>query len=248
MRCSACYPGLMDKKILLGIPTYKSVSADAFSYQMAFLLDAVNSGFVKHLVMEANMYVTMARNMMCRTAVELWKKGEISHLLMIDDDMLIPRGGVQKLIGRDLPVTGGAYYRRDLVPISYSLDPFQFHAAIPGEGLFMTDGTGCGCLLVECKVLEEMAQKFGDEWWFQNTIVKDFKNPAQEIYLGEDVFFFRRLREMGVKTFLDCDVQCGHLSVSVADRTMFEIKNGLRAFAPFLNPELQKSLDGAPQG
>ena len=56
-----------EKKILLGIPTYKSICADAFAYQMAFLIETINTGIVKHLVMEANMYVTMARNMMCRT-------------------------------------------------------------------------------------------------------------------------------------------------------------------------------------
>lgn len=220
------------KKLLLGIPTYKSVSADAFAYQMAMLLDGVNSGLVKHLLMESNLYVTMARNMMCNTAIELWKKGEITHLLMIDDDMLLPRGAVTKLVERNLPVVGGAYYRKDLVPISYTIDPFAFHDTIPGNGLFSTDGTGGGCLLIECSVLEQMAQKYGDNWWFQNTIVKSFESPHQEIYLGEDVFFFRRLKEMGVPVAIDCDVQCGHIGVSIADRAMFEIKNGLREFKP----------------
>ena len=219
-----------EKKILLGIPTYKSICADAFAYQMAFLIETINTGIVKHLVMEANMYVTMARNMMCRTAVELWKEGRITHLLMVDDDVLIPPGGVAKLAAHTSRVVSGAYYKRDLTPVSYTLDPFKFHNTIPGSGTVAVDGTGAGCLLVSCELLNLMADRYKDEWWFQNTIVKSSANV--ETYLGEDVFFFRRLNQMGIRCAIDCDVQCGHIGVSVADRALHEIKNGIRPFIP----------------
>src|ERR1019366_9931604 len=96
----------MTKKLLLGIPTYRSVTSEGFAYQMGMLLDAVNSGLVRHLEVEANMYVTMARNTMCKTAIDLWKKGEVTHLLMVDDDTLVPPGGMTKLASRDFPVVG----------------------------------------------------------------------------------------------------------------------------------------------
>ena len=164
------------KKILLGIPTYKSVCSEGFAYQMGMLLDSVNSGLVKRLEIEANMYVTMARNAMCFTAIDLWKKGEITHLLMIDDDVLVPPGGVAKLASRDFPVVGGVYYTRNLVPVVYDFNPFAFRTAIPGSGIVTADGTGGGCLLVECELLNRMSEEFGDEWWFQNTIVTSSDN------------------------------------------------------------------------
>ena len=224
----------MTKKILLGIPTYKSICSEGFAYQMGMLLDGVNSGLVKHIEMECNMYVTMARNKMCRSAIDLWKKGEITHLLMVDDDVMIPAGGIASLASRDFPVVGGAYYRRDLVPCVYNFDPFVFCDSIPGLGLFSADGTGGGCLLVECELLNRMAEEFGDEWWFNNTI-ENSKSNAQGTYLGEDVFFFKRLKRMGLRVVIDCDVQCGHIGTSIADRALYEIKNGIRKFEPKQN-------------
>jgi len=221
----------MTKKILLGIPTYKSVCAEGFAYQMGMLLDSVNSGLIKRLEIEANMYVTMARNAMCRTAVDLWKKGEITHLWMVDDDVLIPPGGIAKLASRDFPLVVGVYYTKGLLPVAYNFDPFTFCQDIPASGLFTAGGTGGGCLLVDCELLNRMAEEFGDEWWFQNNI-EAAAGVNKEAYLGEDVFFFRRLHRMGVRAVLDCDIQCGHIGTAIADRKMFEIAHGLQKFTP----------------
>ena len=222
----------MIKKLLLGIPTYKSICSEGFAYQMSMLLDGINSGFLKRLEIEANMYVTMARNKMCRSAIDLWKAGEITHLLMVDDDVLIPPGGIAKLCSRDFPVVSGVYYDKSLRPVAYNF-PFEYVKTVPSSGITLADGTGGGCLLIDCTVLNRISEEFGDEWWFQNTIIlSDDGSKNLESYLGEDVFFFRRLNRLGIRVALDCDVQCGHIGTAIADRTMFEIKNGLQTFIP----------------
>jgi hypothetical protein len=209
-----------EKKILLGIPTYKFLTAFAFGHMMGTLLDGVNSGLIRRLEIEADMYVTMARNQMCATALDLFGKGEITHLLMIDDDMIIPNGAIAKLASTDLDVVGGAYYTRDLRPVAYMFEPFGFLKDIPKEGIIPIGGTGAGFLLISCKILMRMKEHYGNEWWFQNSVEVD---SGQEKYLGEDVFFFRRLREMGIQAYLDCDIQCGHIGLSVVDRTAYEM-------------------------
>jgi hypothetical protein len=209
----------MPPKILLGIPTYKFLSSFAFAHMMGTLLDGVNAGLVRHLQIEADMYVTMARNLMCKTALDLFEKGEITHVLMIDDDMVIPSGSIAKLAAHNLDVVGATYYTRDLKPVAYNLHPFSFLTDTPSTGVIQVDGTGAGCLLVRCEILAAMKEKFGDEWWFQNTIARD---DGVDKYLGEDVFFFRRLKEMGISAFLDCGIQCGHIGLAVVDRKAFE--------------------------
>ena len=214
----------MSKKILLGIPTYKYLTAFAFGHMMGTLLDGVNAGLVKRLQIEADMYVTMARNLMCSTALDLYAKGEITHLLMIDDDMQIPPGSIAKLAQNDLDVVGGAYYTRGLKPVAYQLAPsYHFLDSLPADGLVQVDGTGGGFLLIACELLSKMKLHFKDEWWFQNTVAMD---AGEEKYMGEDVFFFRRAKELGVKTFIDCSVQLGHIGLTVVNREVVELNTG----------------------
>lgn len=209
-------------KILLGILTYKYVSSTAFSSHMATLLDGINAGLVKNLVIQCDMYVTMARNNLCLAALQLQESEGITHLLMIDDDMIVPPGSIEKLALNDVPVIGGAYYTRDARPVAYAFDPFEFLEYIPGEGVIPVGGTGGGFLLISCDLLRKMQDKYKDTWWFQSQVERD---PAtgKEAYLGEDVFFFKRLREMQIQAYLDCNVQLGHAGTAICDRRIFEI-------------------------
>ena len=220
---------VMDKKLLMAIPTYKFVPSISFSHMMGTLLDGVNCGLVKSLTMEVDMYVTMARNSMCRGALELEKKGEVTHILMIDDDVLVPNGAIKKVCEHDVPVVSGVYYTRDLKPVVYNFDPYKMFEDIQTSGTIECDGAGAGFLLISCELLRGMRDRFNNEWWFQNNIEVD---GGKEKYLGEDVFFFRRLKEMGIKCLVDCDVQCGHAGISIADRSVFELKRGMQTSQP----------------
>lgn len=204
-----------DKKILVGITTYKFLVSLAFSHHIATLVDGINAGLVKKIHIESDMYITNARNQICKDALELWKKGEITHLLFIDDDMIFPVGTIQKLAERNVPIVSGAYYSRNFQPIAFQLHPiFRLLKELPDKGIIQVDGTGAGCLLIECSILQKMKEKYNNEWWFQNTIEED---NGSGNYYGEDVFFFVRIKEMGIPVMLDCEVQCGHMSNAVID-------------------------------
>jgi hypothetical protein len=211
----------MQPKILLGIPTYKYLTSFAFGHLMRVLLDGVNSSLIKRLEIEADMYVTMARNMMCNTALELYQKEEITHLLMIDDDMIIPDGSIAALANHNVDVISGQYYTRAMKPVAYNFEPsYHFLDKFPETGVIQVDGAGAGCLLLKCEVLAKMERFFGDKWWFQNSIGLD---GGEERYMGEDVFFFKRLKQMGTPAYVDCDVKLGHIGLAVVDQNLVKV-------------------------
>lgn len=205
-------------RVMLSIPTYRSVSSMAFASAVATIADSINTGCLAKIVVNADMYVTMARNKACDSVLRAADTG-ITHLWMIDDDMVVPPGALAALLARDLPVVGAAYYTKDLRPVAYTLEPFAFLQDVPAAGLLSVEGLGAGCLLVTVDVIRRMREHFRDDYWWQNQVIRVNGEPA---YLGEDVFFFHRLKEMGIAAYMDCDVQCGHVGQAVADRGQFE--------------------------
>lgn len=213
----------MEKKILMAITTYKQVPAICFKHHFTNLIDAAKNCYIKRIMVEHDMYVTAARNKIAGTALMHWQRKEITHLLYVDDDVLIPAGGIKLLADADVPVIGALYFTREFLPSAYSFTP-KFHQLdeVPETGIFDVDVTGAGALLIECSVLQKMKDKYKSAWWFQNTI--EAEPDGEERYLGEDVFFFKRLKEMGIRAAINCDVKCDHVSSSVTNFETYKMK------------------------
>ena len=207
-------------KVLIGVPTYKIVQSAAMLSIVGTVLDLANHGVLAHFDGQADMYITIARNQIASLAWKMYQESKVTHLLFLDDDMLVPQGTVIALLKHDLDVVGAGYYGRNLKPIVYDLDPFHYKSVLPRSGIHRVDGTGCGCLLIKCEVLDRMVKHYKHEWWFQNNIVE--KGSGESVYLGEDVFFFQLLKNMGIPAYLDCDHLCGHMGTAVVDRNAFE--------------------------
>lgn len=213
--------------VLVGIPTYKHVPSLSYIAGISTIVDAGMSGILATVSGKIDMYITMARNELCEYAIEMKRKKLATHLFQMDDDMVIPNGTIQQLLEREVGVVGGAYWGKNLRPIAYNLLPpgsgaaLNWWSVIPRAGLRKADGLGAGCLLTEIGVLEQMHNRYGDKRWFQNA--------DSDQYLGEDVFFFRRLKEMGIPAYIDCDAVCGHIAPVVVDRGLVEanIRNSI---------------------
>ena len=223
-------PPPFTQKVMLGITVYKYITSIAFGHMMATMLDGINTGFIKQLHIEADMYVSLARNMMARKALEEYHAGNITHVLLLDDDILIMPGTVLKLATSGHPVISGVYYTQDLRPVAYDWSPeFKFRSELPDKGEVVVGGTGCGCLMVACEVFQKMKEHFGDDHFFQSATVLE---NGEIRYLGEDVFFFQRLMEMRIPTVIDCSVQCGHARTAVIDRDVIRARDKLNAMQP----------------
>ena len=210
-------------KVLLAIATYKVVHSLVYQHHMGMVVEMLQSGLLKGLTCKSDMYVTMARNEFANHAIECASRGEATHLLMLDDDMLLPPKALQSLARHAAPVVSAAYYTRDLYPCFYNFDEtagFTWLPSLPGSGTITCDGSGAGCLLIEIDVLARMRAHFGDTFWFDN---KHFTEGGVEKYQGEDVHFCRRLKAMGIRCLVDCDVQCGHVGSGIIDRSIYEL-------------------------
>jgi hypothetical protein len=145
-----------------------------------------------------DMYIDKARNDLVRYAL----KDEVSHALFLDDDMVFPPELLEKLLYHCKTVVGAMYFRK-MPPHETVCGDFVDGLKVQPLGLLNGSLQRVGCLgmgatLVEVGVLHAMARKFGDELWFR----------SQEC--GEDVWFFDRLRQMGVPAYVDGSLVCGH--------------------------------------
>lgn len=130
-----------------------------------------------------------------------------THIMWLDGDILVDASGVLHLLAQRQRVIGGIYRKRTFPhePVVMDYAPhFRGNGFTPKwnfdlNGLTQVGGMGQGCLLVELDVYREMSKHFGDDLWY-----------VFEPDLGEDLWFFKRLAEMGIPAYLDGLVRCGH--------------------------------------
>ena len=151
-----------------------------------------------------------------------------THILMMDTDQIYNTVGlVRQLASHDLPVVGGLVYRRypPFDPLAlrqgkHYLDHVSIEE-IENGGLVEVDATGCGCVLYDTRVFIDMMQNM-DEKWFEFSTGNDGRP------VGEDIGFCRKLKEMGHKIFVDCDVDIKHLSLLSIDLNTHKLYNKLQ--------------------
>jgi len=210
------------KVVLLG-PMYRNVPATSVIALLTFVMENSSKQLISGIYFQEGLYVAVNRNILTAAAMRDWKKGQATHILWVDDDMSIPPDSLEKLLAHEKQVISGLYWGRDLKPCVYDLDPFTKWKVAPDSGLHQIDCAGFGCVLMEIEVLDLMAKHFGDKIWFQTPYIpREFNSvslPAMAL-TGEDVYFFKRLKEMGIPAYLDCDVQCGHVGYMMTDKTL----------------------------
>lgn len=135
---------------------------------------------------------------------------DATHILWLDDDMRVPHDAIQALLRHDLPVVGANYPRCNMqaIPTAYR-DDDEFTGPVytrdESEGLEQVKHMGFGCLLTAMWVFDQL-----DLPYFNFDPVH---NGAR--FRGEDVYFFRKLKEAGISAYLDHDVskKCAHIGV-----------------------------------
>jgi len=132
-----------------------------------------------------------------------------SHVLFIDDDIWPDSTySAIKLVESNLPIIGGMCRRRKLGG-EFIITPQNLQNE---RGVTEVKETGCGFLLIDMKVLENMAGQYPiDEYsffeWSGST-----RNPT-----SEDISFCRKAYRLGYKIYVDRDVTCGHHDFIIYD-------------------------------
>lgn len=152
------------------------------------------------------MLVQFAREMMAEKAVELGAK----WLLMVDDDMIIPKRMFEGLIRHA--------DKADIIsPIAFQrLTPFKpviYKTKVEKKdnlvyvtntnitdyepnSIVYPDAVGFGAVLINTNVLKALPKP----WFFSNTSI------------GEDIYFCQQARTHGFKILVDTSVKIGHLA------------------------------------
>jgi len=166
----------------------------------SFVLQCPTKPYQVTVFQSLNMYVDNARNDAVRIALgeNEHSIGPVSHVLFVDSDMVLPTDGLDRLLAHNKPSVGGLYFGKlpPFLPVAFMLDPFKRLQAYADNALSRVDGLGMGFTLVQTDVFRQMRAHFKDDLWFR----------AGE-GLGEDVWFYMRLKKMGLETYLDTSIK-----------------------------------------
>lgn len=139
-------------------------------------------------------------------------------ILWLDSDMQFPADALIRLLMREQEVVGCNYVRRAVptLPVAVDLNDNLYCTNPEDTGLVEIKHTGFGCLLTHIKIYNEMQFPWFDTNWVYSTSLE------KNIIMGEDVYFFNKIRDLGYKVWLDND-----LSQSVVHIGNFEYHNRL---------------------
>jgi hypothetical protein len=133
-------------------------------------------------------------------------KWDATHILWLDDDMIFPRDTIQVLLRHNLPVVGANYCRRShphLPTAHKGGDNGIVYTTDESAGVEEVKHLGMGCVLTDARIYECVDLPF-----FQFEPKEDGVGV-----IGEDVFFFKKLKDAGIPTYVDHDLSkhVGHV-------------------------------------
>jgi hypothetical protein len=197
--------------------------------------------------------LTESRNRLVAEAIN-W---EADYMLWMDADHVFPCDALLRLLGRSKLVVGCNYARRhtptaptaskhgsdDEVELIWTTE-----AKAKAEEVEEVAHLGLGLCLIDMRVfalLEQQAEAEGkDHFWPLFRI-----DPTEDgiRFVGEDVYFFKRLRDAGIGIFLDHGLswQVGHLHETVLTNAHAEMQKD--RFLEWSRRKLDKFKKGAAE-
>ena len=211
----------MDKKIMIGIPINRWLSA-----QFAISLQKVTHWLICNqwtvdLNYDNGSVLTMQRNKIINDAY----KGEMD-LLFVDSDMVFDERSIEQIVPSDITgmkaggdmVGGLCFMRRSpFQPAVFGEDKVDDECVFTGIRLadmpiypFRVAAVGCAFLYIPYKTID--------------IILKEHKYPFNHVEmkngecLGEDLSFFYRCNKLGLTTICCPDTEIGHITERIITR------------------------------
>lgn len=201
-------------KILMCIPVYEGMKPIPLSSILNFIgycKDREHEGkyLVRPMIGGPRLTTAAIRN----AAVKAVLKTNTTHLLFIDDDMVVPVDLLDYLLEWDVPIVGPVFCRstgrRDVLAFRYIDQTVTEVYDNPnvvqlarkwGTPLVEVEAFGTGAMLIRRDVLATMMEK-------------DLYRPRIFLYpesgIGMDVFFCQRARALGFSAYVDTRVFAG---------------------------------------
>ena len=204
-------------RILIAVPTFESIYPDTF--KAIWELD--RGGHTADFDYVRGYDCATARNRIVQKAID----GEYDYVLMIDNDVVVPKDALVKLLQDPVDVCLGYYAHRGedniyhgRVSICKYADKHGFphyhykldseytaeellQLIMNGEKKIRIHGGGMGCAMISVALLKRMEYP-----WYDWVNYKDRKGM-----LSEDLYFCEQCKALDVPIYTDVRVSCGHM-------------------------------------
>lgn len=192
---------MVDSKVLISIQTGEYARRADF-YDYFFMMDKPVNALA---IPNHDRSPAKGRN----TIIEAAQKHDCTHILFIDDDMTYDKDALTRLLSHDKDIVSGLYLSR-----AYPHQPVVFDLAdedgsacpmylIDDAGLVPIVAAGFGFLLVKTSIFDKLEKPY----------VRLGELNAEE--WCDDIGFFKRVREAGIKSYCDMSVRCGHIGTMI---------------------------------
>jgi glycosyltransferase involved in cell wall biosynthesis len=188
------------KKILIAIPTAKYIEPQTF--KSIYDLE-VPVGYETEFQYFYGYNIDQVRNLIAE-----WGK-RYDYLFCVDSDIVLPKDSLQKMLAHKKDIVTGVYIQRK--PGTHVLEIYNENdnggfSNIPFENIKDTSlieigACGFGCVLIDSKVLNTMN--------YPHFLYKSALNHKDTF--SEDLYFCKKARDLGFKTYCDTTIKCDHL-------------------------------------
>jgi len=148
--------------------------------------------------------ISAARNV---AVDEFMKDKDATHLLFVDDDVVVPVDTLPRLLQHDKLVVGGWYILRgNKLPSVFMQGKLGGYVQVSQQELvnarrkqplLPVDGNGVGCILIQREVFNILDKPY-------------FLEMEGSQGCGEDLFFHSKCRKFGIPTYVDVNLFCRH--------------------------------------
>ena len=204
-------------KVLIAVPTFENIYPDTFKS----IYDLDVSGFDVEFEYVRGYDCATARNAIAQKAINK----NTDFVLMVDNDVVIPRDALQNLAEENKDVTLGYYAHRDADNIyrgrtcvcklydengklhfNYPLESEytgEELAELREEGKYKVQihGGGMGCAFIRTAIFKRIKYPWYD--WVNY--------PGNRGMLSEDLYFCEQCKNKHIPIYTDTRVNCGHM-------------------------------------
>lgn len=227
------YAGIEEPRVLIAVPTGEYArKPEVYTH-----IDMMDKPSTTVRTTSIGHSPARGRNIMIQQALD----GDFTHVFFIDDDMILAKTALTKLLSHDVDIVSGLYLHRNHPhrPLIFDqkLEDGQcrYHLLSKGEeGLIEIVNAGLGCTLIKTRVFRNMEKP----WIRLAEMDKDDWN--------DDIGFFNRVTKAGFKVYCDLDVKCGHVLSAVLWPfrlntgewcAVYDTKGQEQVMIPLLTPE-----------
>jgi hypothetical protein len=182
-------------KIAIGIPTNRLIKSKTAQSVMNLVAYTKNVEF-EILVSTRGYNTSENRNWIAAKAVN----SGCDYLFFVDDDMILPKDTLERLLEASKDIIGGVYLTKyEVQDYVYELLP----GTQPDKDIFEVAAIGTGAMLIKCDVFRKLPQPWFKYEWNQNGSVKR----------SHDWIFCEDARNAGYKVWAEPRLEIGHIGL-----------------------------------